>query len=95
MLQELELSMMMMNRFAHIEIQWNTEIVSIFGAESKNKISNLDPICISVSTRKSLETGEKKKSLKIMNFSRDFSFLLFLDTFENGKCLETGETTIP
>ena len=59
MLQELELSMMMMNRFAHIEIQWNTEIVSIFGAESKNKISNLDPICISVSTRKGLETGEK------------------------------------
>ena len=87
--------MMMMSRFAHIEIQWNTEIVSIFGAESKNKISILDPICISVSTRKSLETGEKKKSLKIMNFSRDFSFLLFLDTFENGKCLETGETTIP
>ena len=40
--------MMMMNRFAHIEIQWNTEIVSIFGAESKNKISNLDPIYISV-----------------------------------------------
>ena len=48
MLQELELSMMMMSRFAHIEIQWNTEIVSIFGAESKNRIFNLDPICISV-----------------------------------------------
>ena len=70
--------MMMMSRFAHIEIQWNTEIVSIFGAESKNKISNLDPICISVSTRKSLETGEKTKFLENNEFfKRFFHFFCF------------------
>ena len=34
-----------------------------------------------------------KNPWKYWNFQGIFLFLLFLDTFEYGKCLETGETT--
>ena len=35
------------------------------------------------------------KSLEIITFQGIWSFLLFLDAFEYGMCLKTGEETIP